>query len=158
MNLLRNLVMFILLPGLFLISSCQDDEEVDTEYPVIDANFEDAFPQQCSQLNKGETFTFKARFTDNIQLGSFSIDIHDNFDHHSHSTEVDECDMDPVKEAENPFLFIQNYPIPDGQQEYVAEIDIEIPEGVDSGDYHFLILLTDETGWQTIQGFSIKVN
>ncbi|MDF9800837.1 hypothetical protein OKW21_006100 [Catalinimonas alkaloidigena] len=157
MNLLRNLLIYSLLPGLFLLSSCQYQEEIDTEYPVIDADFAETFPQQCSILTKGETFTFKARFTDNVQLGSFSIDIHHNFDHHTHSTEVNDCDMEPVKEAENPFLFIQNYPIPEGQREYVAEFEMEIPEDVDSGDYHFMIRLTDEEGWQTIRGISIKI-
>lgn len=157
MILFRSLFVLSLLSGMLLLSSCQDQEEIDTEYPVIDADFAETFPQQCSILTKGETFTFTARFTDNIQLGSFSIDIHHNFDHHTHSTEVEECDMAPVREPENPLLFIRNYPIPEGQQEYVAEFEMEIPEDVDSGDYHLMILLTDHEGWQTIRGLSIKI-
>ena len=54
----------------------------------------------------------KVRFTDNAELGSYSINIHNNFDHHSHSTEVEECNMDPVKEPVNPYVFIQDYDIP----------------------------------------------
>jgi hypothetical protein len=34
---------------------------------------------------------------------------------------------------------------------------IDIPEGVDSGDYHLMVRLTDRTGWQAIRGVSIKV-
>ena len=37
-------------------------------------------------------------------------------------------------------------------------MEIKVPENVDSGDYHFMILLTDEEGWQTIKGLSIKIN
>lgn len=158
MNLLKSLLYHSLLLFLLIPTSCQDDAEIDTEYPEIDIAFDEAFPKQCSHLNKGQTFTFKARFTDNIQLGGFSLDIHHNFDHHTHSTEVNDCKMDPVKEPVEPFLFIKSYPIPDGLQGYTAEFQIEVPEGIDSGDYHFMILLTDKEGWQTIKGLSIKVN
>lgn len=144
--------------SLWLVCGCQEDEAIDTEYPVIDATFTGLFPKQCSSIRKGGTFTFKARFTDNVQLGSFSLDIHHNFDHHTHSTEVNDCDMAPVKTPENPFLLIRNYPIPEGLREHVAEYAIEIPGDVDSGDYHFMILLTDEEGWQTISGLSIKID
>lgn len=157
MTVLKKLVTVGLLPILFLFGSCQEEADIDTEYPNIDIHYEAAFPQQCSVLQKGETTTLRARFTDNVQLGSFSIDIHHNFDHHTHSTEVNDCEMEAIKTAENPFLYIQSFAIPDGLQEYEAAFDIEIPEEVDSGDYHFMILLTDSEGWQTIRGISIKI-
>ena len=158
MNFLRHILTSSTLLAFFLFCSCEEEVEIDTEYPEIDIAFDEAFPKQCSSINRGEAFIFKARFTDNIQLGGFSVDIHHNFDHHTHSTEVNDCDMESVKEPDNPFLFIQNHPIPEGQNEYIAEMQIEVPENVDSGDYHFMILLTDEEGWQTIKGLSIKIN
>lgn len=142
---------------LLLLSSCQDNDSIDTEHPVIDLTFSGAFPQQCDVLHKGESFTVKARFTDNVQLGAFSLDVHQNFDHHSHSTEVNDCVMDAVKTPIKPYLLIRSFSIPAGLQEYEAEIELQIPADVDSGDYHFLILLTDHAGWQTIQGISIKI-
>lgn len=157
MNLFKNIIITTLLIATFLFCSCENDIEIDTEYPEIDIAFNDAFPKQCSSINKGETFTFKANFTDNIQLGGFSLDVHHNFDHHSHSTEVNDCDMDAVKEADSPFLFIQNYSMPKGLQKYEAKVEIEVPENIESGDYHFMILLTDNEGWQSIRGLSIKV-
>lgn len=141
-----------------LFSNCsKNSESPDTDYPTIDTSVADAFPLQCSVINRGETFTFKARFSDNRALGSYSIDIHHNFDHHSHSTEVNDCDMDPVKSAVNPLLYIKTFPIADGRVEFDASADITVPEDVDPGDYHFLIRLTDKEGWQTIRGISIKV-
>ncbi|WKN31169.1 DUF4625 domain-containing protein [Porifericola rhodea] len=157
MKKLSNLLIYSLLSSSILLFSCEEREDIDTEYPTIDISYSDAFPRQCSSIKKGSSITFKALFRDNVQLGSYSIDIHHNFDHHSHSTEVNDCDMDAKKEANNPFLFIKNYDIPEGQQEFVAEQEIEIPADIESGDYHFMILLTDEEGWQTIKGLSIKI-
>src|SRR5690606_19363291 len=91
---------FLLIAFTFLGCS-KDNETVDTEYPVIDITSEDAFPVQCSTIERGETFTFRASFTDNVALGSYSLDIHHNFDQHTHSTEVDECDLEPVKKPVN---------------------------------------------------------
>jgi hypothetical protein len=141
-----------------LLSSCADDKvEIDTEYPEIDITYQDAFPKQCSVVERGETMAFSARFMDNMELGGFSIDVHHNFDHHTHSTEVNDCDTEPVKEPVNPFKFINGYDIPEGSRDYTAEMELEIPEDIDTGDYHFMILLTDAEGWQTIKGLSIKI-
>lgn len=143
---------------LIITAGCSEEENIDTEYPVIITDFEGAFPTQCSSVDKGTAFTFKVRFSDNVELGSFSLDIHHNFDHHTHSTEVNDCDMAPVKTPVNPFVLIKNYRIPQGLREYEATAEIHIPDDIDSGDYHFMILLTDKEGWQSIKGLSIKIN
>ena len=140
------------------ISSCSSDNaEIDTEYPVIEITAADAFPIQCSTIERGKTFTFKASFNDNVALGSYSLDIHHNFDHHTHSTEVESCEMEAVKKPVKPMLFINNYTIPDGVKNYEATAQISIPADVDPGDYHFMIRLTDKEGWQTLKGLSIKI-
>ncbi|MGV3763759.1 DUF4625 domain-containing protein [Parapedobacter sp.] len=139
------------------LSCSKDAETVDTEYPVIDGNFTAAFPQQCGTIMRGETLVFRARFSDNVALGSFSLDVHDNFDHHSHSTEVEACDMGKVKEPENPFTYIESFDIPGAPETYEAQIEIAVPANVDPGDYHFLIRVTDREGWQTLRGLSIKI-
>jgi hypothetical protein len=144
--------------ALAIISSCSgDDAEIDTEYPVIDISAADSFPIQCSTIERGQTITFKAVFNDNVALGSYSLDIHHNFDHHTHSTEVESCEMDAVKKPVKPILYINNYSIPDGVKNYEATAKITIPADVDPGDYHFMIRLTDKEGWQTLKGLSIKI-
>jgi hypothetical protein len=144
--------------SILLFTSCESDKnEIDTEYPVIDVSAVNAFPIQCSAVTRGQKITFRAKFTDNTQLGSYSLDIHHNFDHHTHSTEVNNCDTEPVKKPVNPMLYINSVTIPSGQKSYEATQEITIPNEVDPGDYHFMIRLTDKEGWQTIKGLSIKV-
>lgn len=143
---------------LLLALSCNKDKEaIDTEYPTIDISSSDAFPVQCSTLQRGEAFVFKAKFHDNVALGSFSLDIHHNFDHHTHSTEFEECDLGPIKTPETPFLYIHSFDIQNGPKVYETAVEIEIPEDIDPGDYHFMIRVTDREGWQTMKGLSIKI-
>ena len=140
------------------LASCESDKnDIDTEYPVVDISASNAFPIQCSQVTRGQKITFRAKFTDNTELGSYSLDIHHNFDHHTHSTEVSNCETEPIKKPVNPMLYINSVTIPAGQKSYEATQEIMIPADVDPGDYHFLIRLTDKEGWQTIRGLSIKV-
>ncbi len=106
--------------------------------------------------------SLKFVFSDNAELGSYSIDIHNNFDHHSHSTEVNSCSLDPIKIPVNPFLFIEDYKIPTGTKEYETDIEIMIPSSnenglYDDGDYHFFLSLTDKEGWSAQKGLSIKM-
>lgn len=152
------LLMFLL----FAFNSCDKKEDIDNQKPVIDLYIQDAFPNNYDTLYFGETFYMKTLFTDNIQLGSYSIDIHNNFDHHSHSTEVTEPNLDPVKSPVNPFLFIQDYSIPEGLRRYETNLPITIPLAnsagpFDEGDYHFFISLTDKEGWSAQKGLSIKI-
>ncbi len=160
MKKVKNYVFLILL--IILFNACEKDEDIDTEKPEIDLSLADAFPVQCDTIYFGETFEFKALFSDNVELGSFSIDIHNNFDHHSHSTEVSECEPEPDKDPVNPYLFINDYDIPVSLNEYETAVFITVPSGdgtslYDEGDYHFYISLTDKEGWSTQKGLSIKM-
>lgn len=148
--------MFFLFALMLPLNGCSDDDKDDI-YPDIDMAGNDAFPVNCSVIHPGETFTFKAVFTDNEELGAFSLEIHDNFDHHTHSTDVVECEMESDKEPVNPFHFIEEYNIPSGMVSYEAEVDIAVPEDVDTGDYHFMVRLTDASGWQILKGIAVKI-
>ena len=146
---------------LFVFTTCSK-KDIDDQDPEIDLTISDAFPTNCDTLYFGEAFTFKVLFTDNFELGSFSIDIHNNFDHHSHTTEVTECSLDEIKTPENPYLSIEEYDIPEGLDAYETSLKISIPNGndngvFDEGDYHFFISLVDKEGWSTQKGLSIKI-
>ncbi|MEA4982375.1 MAG: DUF4625 domain-containing protein [Paludibacter sp.] len=134
-----------------------DDVVKDEELPVINMSGIAAFPQNCVTVYRGESFTFNALFTDNVELGSYSIEMHHNFDHHTHSTSSTECEMEAIKTPVNPLLFIEEYDIPQGKKSYSATIEIDIPADVDTGDYHFMVRLTDKSGWQTFEGISMKI-
>lgn len=157
---MKKKIMYFCLTTAVLAGACKKDnvQEIDTEYPVINITADNAFPKQCSTVKRGEKFTFRARLDDNVALGSVNVDIHHNFDHHSHSTEVESCGFEPVKTPVKPFLLIQSYDIPENLKTYEVLREISIPADIDPGDYHFLIRLTDETGWQTIKGLSIKID
>ncbi len=143
-----------------MLSSCGDDE-IDTEVPVIDLDFDAAFPVNCDTLYFGETFTLKVRFSDNCMLGdttAYSIDIHNNFDHHSHTTEVTECNLDEKKTAVNPYTYIGDFDIPVGHSEYETNLEMTLPSGnYDTGDYHFFLSITDASGFTAQKGLSIKI-
>lgn len=150
-----------LLIVLFFIS-CDSDKSVDTEKPEIDMSAVDAFPNSCDTLYFGESFDLRLVFSDNVELGSFSIDIHHNFDHHSHSTEIIECNLGEESDPINPYVYIEDFSIPEGVAAYETDLSLTIPslsdlDSLDSGDYHFSISLTDHEGWSTQTGLSIKM-
>ncbi len=154
---MRKLVITLTVIAAIIAGCKKDKEEIDTIYPTINVEGASAFPKQCSIVKRGEKFVFRADLADNLELGSVSVDIHHNFDQHSHSTEVLACTLDPKKTPVNPLLVIKDFPVPAGLKTYQISQEIEVPANVDAGDYHFLIRLTDKSGWQTIKGLSIKV-
>jgi hypothetical protein len=144
-----------------LLAACAP-VDIDEEKPVIDLTTQDAFPVNCDTLYLGEPFTWRARFTDNVELGSYSLEVHQNFDHHAHSTEIETCQLDPVKDPVNPFHTIMDFEIPAGTKEYTVNNEIQLPLSdtngpFDEGDYHFFISLTDREGWSAQKGLSIKI-
>ncbi len=161
MNTSKIIILLVVLS--ILLNACQDDEKptIDTEKPIIDLTILDAFPTSCDTLYFDEPFIVKALLTDNVELGAFNIDIHNNFDHHTHSTEFEQCTLGAVKTAENPYVYIQDYTLP-VTNEFTTDVSMTIPSSdgtdlYDEGDYHFQIRLTDKKGWSTMKGLNVKL-
>ncbi|MCK0192063.1 DUF4625 domain-containing protein [Arenibacter sp. F20364] len=150
---------FCFLSFLILLFSCTSDDSIDKneEKPTISVNYDNGFPQGCAQLTKGETYSFRATVTDNKELASYSLDIHHNFDHHTHDDQVTECDLGDIKSPVNPFLFMENYSIEGELTSYEINISLTIPDDIDAGDYHCAYSVTDETGWQSRTSIDIKI-
>ncbi|MBR1706201.1 MAG: DUF4625 domain-containing protein [Bacteroidales bacterium] len=127
--------------------------------PEIIGLGEDTAPLNCQHFTRGDVIPFAYAFRDDIELGAFNLEIHNNFDHHTHSTEAEDCEEDhdhgEGTAGENPWVFNQDYNIPAGQQNYEARVRIAIPYDVDPGEYHFMIRVTDASGWQQIRSVSI---
>lgn len=141
---------------ILLLTSCGDDEVVkDTAKPTI--NISNGYPTNCAKIKRGEPFTFKALFSDNVALGGYTIDIHHNFDHHTHSTQEEQCNLEPVKTPVNPFKLVKTYTIDGNPKTFNAEQTFTIDNSFDSGNYHFHIKLSDKEGWTSIMGLSIFV-
>jgi hypothetical protein len=138
-------------------SSSDEDESKDMTYPEISVEGIVASPINCETYHRGEVIPFEYVFTDNQELGSYNIEIHQNFEHHTHSTDAEECPMDHVKEPVKPWIYNQDFSIPAGLRSYKARHDIQIPADIDTGDYHFMIRLTDHAGWQQLHAVTIKI-
>ena len=147
--------------------ACNKDE-VDETKPVISDKGITANPINCQVYHRGETIPFCYLFEDDTELGSYNIEVHDNSDHHSHSTEGNshegnECQEDHDHDHENGevglqhWVFNQSVTIPEGQRSYQARLDIVIPSNILTGDYHFMIRLTDKAGWQALKTVAIKI-
>lgn len=138
-------------------SSSDDDESKDMTYPEISVEGVVANPVNCEIYHRGDVIPFEYLFTDNQELGSYNIEIHQNFEHHTHSTAAEECPMDEVKEPVKPWVYNQDFSIPAGLRTYKARHDILVPADIDTGDYHFMIRLTDYAGWQQLHAVTIKI-
>ena len=166
---------------LLLMAACvSDPDDKDMTMPFIEDS-EESYPQQCEVYQPGGVIPLRCTFSDDMELGNFNVEIHNNFDHHTHSTSAVECEYDEHDEDEHDenahhedeshdahdehdehdetlgWVFNQDYSIPAGQTLYKAVVDIPIPEDAEEGDYHFMIRLTDRTGWQQLKSVSIKV-
>ena len=137
--------------------SSDDDEQKDMLQPVISDTGIVADPIDCQVYHRGDVIPFHYLFTDDTELGAYNIEIHNNFDHHTHSTSSVECPVDVKKDPVKPWIFSQDYTIPAGQRSYDARHDIQIPVDIDTGDYHFMVRLTDHAGWQQLHAVAIKI-
>tara|TARA_R110002049_G_scaffold3514_2_gene26327 strand:+ start:7591 stop:8070 length:480 start_codon:yes stop_codon:yes gene_type:complete len=150
-----------LLYSLLLLSvvSCSsgDNSEIDEEKPTISINYTGGFPQACAILQRGQTYTFKAQVTDNVALAAYSLEIHHNFDHHTHDDQGAQCELDDIKGAVDPLIYMKNFSIDNGITSYEISIPLTIPEDVDTGDYHCSFSVIDKTGWQSITSVDIKI-
>ena len=146
-----------LLCALCACSSSDDEETKDMTYPVINTTDIVAVPTDCQVFKRGDVIPFNFLFTDNMELGASNIEIHNNFDHHTHGTSSVECPMEAKKDPVKPWVYNQDFTIPAGQRTYTARHDIAIPADIDPGDYHFMVRLTDHAGWQQLHALAIKI-
>ena len=142
-------------------TACGDDDEKDMTRPSITDTGITANPINCQIYHRGEEIPVRYVFTDNVELGKFNIEIHGNFDHHTHSTEAVECEEEEHEHEEgtpsNPWVYNHDYDIPTGLQTYTTDINILIPTDIATGHYHFMIRVTDQAGWQEIKSVAIEI-
>ena len=129
----------------------------DTTLPDILPAGDDTAPLNCQEYPRGGAIFFDYLFTDDSELGAYNLEVHNNFDHHTHSTEAGECRQDAVKQPVNPWIYNQSFSIPSGSTSFEARQTIAVPSDVDPGEYHFMIRLTDRSGWQQLKSLSIRI-
>lgn len=118
-----------------LFASCSD--EGDTQKPVIDLDE----PEEGAVLHIGSPVHFEMDLSDNEAIASYKVNIHNNFDGHSHSRASE-------TEATVPFTFDKSYTedIAGKKNTHVHHHDIVIPANATPGKYHFMVYCTDEAG------------
>lgn len=141
----------------FMACDSDDGSGKDVEKPTITVNYAQGFPQSCTELVRGKTYIFRAKVSDNEALAAYSLDIHHNFDHHTHDDQGPQCDLDAIKQPVEPMIFMQNYSIEPQVTSYEIAIELAVPEHIDPGDYHCAYSVTDVTGWQSRTSIDIKI-
>ena len=147
---------FLLSLFVLALVSCTETE-IDEEKPTITVNYAGGFPQTCENLGLGQSYTIKAKVADNLELASYSIEMHHNFDHHTHDDQEDPCELEPITTAVNPFNYSTNNSVPEGLTNFEIEAVITIPAAIDTGDYHLALSVTDVTGWQARTAVDVKI-
>ena len=66
--------------------------------------------------------------------------------------------LDEKKLPVHPWVYNQDFPIPGNSPLYDAHVNIPIPADIDPGDYHFMIRVTDRSGWQQLKAVNIKIS
>lgn len=125
-----------------LFASCSDDEVIDTEKPAIIVHE----PHQEDAFAPGSELHVEASFTDNEELAAYKIEIHEDFDEHTHAILKTSHDL-------NPWNWEETFPIAAGLNSYDAVKHFQIPTEVNGmpiseGAYHLGIFVTDRSGNQ----------
>jgi hypothetical protein len=134
---MRNFSKSVFLPLLVVFAtfiSCKKEsnptvEPGDTSPPTIVV----VTPTQEENFTGGNAIPFKATFSDNISLSEYRIEMHSDFDGHSHE-----------KLTTVPFYF-DTIVFITGKQ-HTGEFPIQIPLDVTAGKYHFMVTCIDAAG------------
>ncbi|MFR8836740.1 MULTISPECIES: DUF4625 domain-containing protein [Bacteroides] len=128
----------ILVISVLAFFSC-DKEDSDTTKPVIDLH--EPAEGQALLIGSKKGVHFEMDLSDNIMLKSYKIDIHNNFDHHSHGRTRAEGGI--------PFVFNRSYDVSNKKNVHIHHHDIVIPADATPGDYHLMVYCTDAAGNET---------
>ncbi len=128
----------------FSLVSC--DESGDTTKPTIELSG----PAEGKELTANNDVHFKAELSDDVALGSYKIDIHPNFDDHSHSRSGDSSTED--------FSYNNTWDDIAGQRNAsLHHHKIFIPANATLGDYHFILYCVDAAGNEAYVVHNIKI-
>jgi hypothetical protein len=114
--------------ALMVLVACKKKEDPDVVKPVIAVNQN----KLKVSANAGDTLQISAAYSDDRELGSAKIDIHDAFDGHSHKT------------ASQKFSYNEIRPL--SGKSMVVDFKIPVPSNATAGPYHVILKATDKEG------------
>lgn len=120
----------------FLFTACEDNNDNDTTPPTINL----LEPAEGDVLKIGSDIHFELELSDNEMLGSYKVDVHSNFDGHTHSRAI-------KNEGETiAFSFQKSWDLSDQKNAKIHHHEIVIPENATPGKYHLMVFCTDKAG------------
>lgn len=126
----------------FVFTACGDDnDDGDTTAPVIELDE----PEDGDELLIGSSIHFECDFSDNKMLGSYMIEIHSNFDGHTHKVSTR-----ATNEKDVPLFVKKTYSLSGFRNKHEHHHDITIPENTAPGNYHLVVYCTDAEGNQSL--------
>lgn len=129
---------------LFVLVGCDESNEtIDTTAPTIEV----ADPAFGESFAAGASVHFEAAFIDDIELGAYNIDIHNNFDGHAHGR-VASSNEDP---GLLKWSLSQSFDFDPGLKNSDVHLhdELEIPQNTMAGPYHFIVSAVDRSGNST---------
>lgn len=118
-------------------TACKEEPK-DTTKPIIEL----IEPEDHDKLLIGDEHGvhFEMKLSDDDLVKSYKIDIHNNFDGHSHTRDLRHGD-DNTK----PFTFNKEYSV-NQRNASIHHHDIKIPADATPGEYHLLVYCVDRSG------------
>ena len=126
--------------SLLAFNACEKEKEKEKESDTTKPEINLIEPANGDTLHIGDEHGvhFEAEFSDNEALASYKVDIHPNFDNHTHAVTKGES-------ATVDFEFEQSWTI-SGKNASIHHHDIIIPENATPGHYHLMVYCLDAAG------------
>lgn len=123
-----------------LFISCNNGDDGDTTPPVINL----IEPAEGDTLKIGNTngVHLEMELSDNEMLSSYKVDIHNDFDGHTHSKSL-KADETTV------FSFQKSWDVSGKRNTTIHHHEIVIPANATPGNYHLMVYCTDAAGNET---------
>lgn len=131
-KLILSAICIVSLSSLFV--ACSDDDN-DTTKPVIVINE----PEDEGAIKTGSLLHLDMDLSDDVMVASYKVDIHNNFDGHTHTSASTKADGDSIT-----FTYNQSFDV--NQKNHHVHDHIEIPILARQGKYHVVVYCTDTSG------------
>ncbi len=156
---MKKIYLILMLMAVFFIMAACDkkDDSTDKTPPTIGGDPTWVNPVDCSVYHRGENLLVRYELSDNEELGSYEIEIHNNFQPHTHSAVTAHCQHEANTATVYPWAINESFEIPAGQKTFSINKTYTIPDDRDEGDYHLEIRVTDRAGWTTEKSIDIKI-
>ncbi|MEP4534623.1 MAG: DUF4625 domain-containing protein [Cyclobacteriaceae bacterium] len=126
---MKNSILSLIGLSIVFLNACDSDDEVDVTAPTI--TMEE--PGYGEAFAAGGTIHFDALFEDDFNLATYSINIHDNFDGHSHG-----------RIALAPFSYNESFSI--SGKSVDEHMDIDVSADATAGPYDMIVQAIDAEG------------